>query len=757
MSHATRPPRHVLVAASLCAGLLIASASAGLSTSPSLADGPTLAARAPVAAAATANVSPAPLPKCATPKVAKTRKIGNPKARKAAQRGLDFLAKQTSAWQEQHKCFGCHVQAVTIEAFAVGRHHQYTVAQNHYDDVVRGLTTIPGGARDAQHGFNYAHGHTLREPSKGFGGAALARHDQWVDQKLSDDLLTTAAHLLKLQQPDGSIRLGWVNPPVGVGTIQGVYQAIQTWKQAYARSADDRWLTAVQKSEAYVQQVIDGWHTSPPQHIQEVNYAVLALLASGVGASEPSMLALQKILLESQSDDGGWSFSVNASALKNATRQVKVKVRHPDPPTAAKQADKTPNKPISKRQIAQDLERQLDRRAQVAVQNRRAMPVAKPAPAQGSGRLHERANVGGMKWPVGKSSPFATGQTLYVLRMMGMTDDAAEVTRGTEWLIKHQSGEGGWSAGGFGKAEAMWGVLGLVSLDVLSLSVKGIVQGQHVEAKHPLTALAWDNSGAQVTHIEVAVDDVRRFASCGDKMAWSLDASALSKGKHIIDVMATNSRGEVSTRRLEVFAGDIYMTQIGSSFSDGGTLLSLRDIAPTSFKHKVAVEVFTTKLDKGKRVADKKVRTIEQDGSQGPLTFFWDGKDAKGKAIEKEDKFIARLTVRDAKGKTRQTAEQQFVHATLAQQRARYDQLAGNIKLGNKMASANTTVELLDEAGNVVQSTRSTATGQYRFKNIDRKKQYKVRVKKDGYNAPARTVDFDDAKPAEQKADFNLQ
>src|SRR5687767_15026040 len=36
---------------------------------------------------------------------------GNPRARAAAQRGLDFLAANTKAWQKQHGCYGCHVQA----------------------------------------------------------------------------------------------------------------------------------------------------------------------------------------------------------------------------------------------------------------------------------------------------------------------------------------------------------------------------------------------------------------------------------------------------------------------------------------------------------------------------------------------------------------------------------------------------------------------------------------------------------------------
>src|SRR5437899_411652 len=49
---------------------------------------------------------------------------GNPKARAVAQRGLEYLAKASADWTKKNRCFGCHVQAVTLEALAVGNHHQ---------------------------------------------------------------------------------------------------------------------------------------------------------------------------------------------------------------------------------------------------------------------------------------------------------------------------------------------------------------------------------------------------------------------------------------------------------------------------------------------------------------------------------------------------------------------------------------------------------------------------------------------------------
>jgi|GEM_PF-652677 len=629
---------------------------------------------------------------------ASKRKEANPEARLAAQKGLDFLATNTAAWQEQHKCFGCHVQAVTLEAFAVGRHHQYEVKDASYKVALDGLTTIPGGTRTGS-GLRYAHGDSLQAPSKAFGGAALGRHDQWVDQTATEDLLETAKQLLTYQQEDGSVKLDWLNPPVGVGSVQGAYQAIQTWQQSYARTADPRWLTAAQKSEAFLQRTIDGWYKAKPQHIQEVNYAILGLLAAGVGTEEESLKMLRGLLLKLQNEDGGWGFNINESTK-----------------------------------------------------------TAKPRGEQ------EGWNIFPGKFNSmisdGNSNPFATGQTLYTLRMMGMSDSDRTIQKGTEWLMKKQQKSGGWSASGFGKAEAMWGVLGLVSLDVLSLKVVGITRGMHVEDNQMFGVEAWDNSGAKVVKIEFAVDDIPTHAVCGDDMGHTWDTTGLEEGKHIVDVRAINDRGEVSSRRFEVYSGDVYLTQLGSSFTDGGTMISLRNIAPKKLENSVQLEVYSTKEIDGVAKADKKLRSMKSAGTQGAMTFFWDGKDTKGKESKSGKKYIARLTFFDKQGKKRQSEELEFVHDSYEAQRARYAEVGGQLQFGDdQMAGvANTEVELVDEKGNVVQSTRSTSSGNYRFRNVDKKKKYKVRVKKKGYKTQEKSLDsFDEEEPAaEADADFKL-
>jgi squalene-hopene/tetraprenyl-beta-curcumene cyclase len=625
---------------------------------------------------------------------AKSKRVerANPEARAAAQRGLNFLQDVTSKWQAQHNCYGCHVQAVTLEAFAVGTKHQYEVAPKSYNSVLAGLTTAPGGAR-GQHGLVYSHGNSLQAPSKAFGGAAFARHDQWIDQRMSDDLLKTAAELLAYQSAStGEINLGgWINLPVGAGSVQAAYQAIQTWQQSYARSADDRWLTAVQRSEKFLQATLKAWEKNPPTKLQDINYMTMGMLAAGVGTSEDSLVKLQAKMLAAQNPDGGWSFEV--------------------PVTAA------------------------------ATQNSSGATIDRAMPRSSS-----------------PSNAFMTGQTLYALRLLGLTDDHDAVARGTKWLIDKQLPTGGWSSAGFGKAEAMWGVLGLVSLDVLSVSIHGVKHGQRVHGTPQLGVEAWDNSGARVAKVELYVNDLLVYGACGDSLTYQWDASSLATGKHIVEARATNTKGAMSRQRVELFAGDVYLTQVGAEFSDNGTLLTLRNIAPSEMKANVRAEIFSTRQEKGVVVADKSLATLEEPSAQGAMSFFWNGKDAKGQAMKAGERYMARLSFVDADGKQRQSEEVQFIHDTREAQRDRYGEVAGGVNFAaDQREAANAEIELVDEQGNVVQRTRSTANGQYRFKGVETDKRYKVRVKKDGYeektSAPMKAAP---ASRGEAQHDFSL-
>lgn len=336
-------------------------------------------------------------------------------------------------------------------------------------------------------------------------------------------------------------------------------------------------------------------------------------------------------------------------------------------------------------------------------------------------------------WSMSPGTPaYATGQALYVLRKAGFTDRDPVVAKGTRYLTDHQLASGGWSARGFGKAEAMWGVLGLVSIDVLSLTVQGLEDGQHVRDRVSVTALAKDNQGRGVRDVQLFVDDVRIGAECGDTLAATWDTRGLTPGAHVVEVRAANHRGDMARRRLVVYSGDTRLVEPGSRWEDDGTLLSVRDLAPGGGAHKVELTIHA--MDGEGAEAGRAVHDTWTEGRQGALKFWWDGKDEAG-AAQPRAKYLARFRWKDAQGAVVHTLDHVFVHARPEMQRATYGQVGGRIQFEDGSSAANATVELVDEEGRVVRQARSTAEGAWSFRNVDAKK-YKVRIRKDSEEGP---------------------
>lgn len=560
----------------------------------------------------------------------------DPRTRDSAQRGINFLSHATADWAQRNQCYGCHVQAVTLEALSVGMHHQYDVPKPDFLAIKDSMLTHSGGAHGPQGLWHSGFPKTART----FGGAAFARYDQYVDTDLKADLLRVAQQLRDYQEADGSVHGDHQSYPVTTGVMQSTYQAMQTWRQAYARTADTTWLAPIQKAEHYVAETAAKWDgIKGVIYLQDVNYAVMGLAAAGVSRSEETQGRLIRALTSQQNKDGGWGFTGDSS------------------------------------------------------------------------------------------DAYATGQTLYTLRTVGMGENDAAVSKGIAWLVKHQQADGGWGAAGSGKAEAMWALLGLVSVDVMSVGLKGIVDGSRVKAKETLEVEARDNKANGIQRVQLFVDDVKLAEACGGKLSFAWDTSALPSGKHIVDAVAINGKNQVSRRRVEVFAGDVFLTQVGSHFQGDTTSFSLRNLARQEEKGTVRLKVFATKGDKS---ADKGelVYQAQQAATPGAMAVDWKGVDEKGKA-KARGRYIAEL-VYERDGRVVQTETVPFFQDTEEAQHAAFAEVQGNLSVRGAAPAANTRVDLVDDQGRVLQSTVTTEAGNYRFKNVDSGK-YKVRVQKKGF------------------------
>jgi len=556
--------------------------------------------------------------------------------RTAAQKGLDFLGQDTARWQRSNACYGCHVQAVTLEGLAVGMHHQYRVPKASLDEVLRGILQMPGGARTPG-GLTHS---GYPRTAKTFGAGAFARYDALVDAKLTDELLRLAKELLAFQDARGMVSGDHQSYPVTTGPMQATFQAAQAWRQAYARTADDVWLAPLRGAEKYLDSTARSWSAKPEAiYLQDLNYAAMGLLIAGASPAEPHLARLVAHLESRQRKDGGWGLADGSDA-------------------------------------------------------------------------------------------FATGQTIATLKLAGKTEADASVRRGLRWLVEHQKKDGGWGHGGAGRAEAMWGVLGLVSVDVVSIAVQGVTDGEHVAPSMKLTVKATDNSGAAVKGIEVLVDDVSATKAAGDALSFEWDTRALATGKHTVDVVAVNQKGLTSRRRFELFAGDFFLTELGTRYLDEGTQVTLRDIVPEGLQGEVRLEVRAA----GPGAKRDVLFTSTQSARHGATAFVFGGKDASGRPFAR-GRYEATVSFLDEAKRPRQVETLVFVHDTREAQQARYAEVQGKLDLARDgSGAANALVELVDERGAVVQRVKSNAAGQYRFKNLDDGK-YKVRVQKEGFRA----------------------
>ncbi len=239
-------------------------------------------------------------------------------ARKAAERGLDFLQKDAAQWRKDRQCASCHHGVMTVWALAEAKSQGYEVAAEAFADTVKWtkdrLLERIDLPRDTRPGWSM-----VSTPALYLSLMALSVPKQ--DAVTADELKRIAGHLVRHQEEDGS--WSWAsapakNRPPPVFESDEVATLLATLALGEQTPADPK-----EKSEARdARQKAAAWlqKEKPTDTTQAAALRLLVKVKAGAAAK-----AVQEDVdrfLSRQNKDGGWGQVPDALSDAYATGQA---------------------------------------------------------------------------------------------------------------------------------------------------------------------------------------------------------------------------------------------------------------------------------------------------------------------------------------------------------------------------------------------------------------------------------------------------
>ncbi len=238
--------------------------------------------------------------------------------RQAAQVGLDWLQSTAVAWQEEHKCYGCHVQSQALMGMAIARANDYRVSDEAYFTLLNGIASFQKD-NGAWHNGSYV-------AAAQFGAMALAVAAHRGKEGRNDTLMRAVHFLLKAQQQDGRVILDQTLPPIMQGDIQATANARIAFSLA-AKLAPPTEASDIERAE---KQALRWLPTAELKTNQDRAMRILGLATEDPedrkGIREPLELA-KADLLKHQLQDGGWAEEDSKGSNAFATGQALYALR----------------------------------------------------------------------------------------------------------------------------------------------------------------------------------------------------------------------------------------------------------------------------------------------------------------------------------------------------------------------------------------------------------------------------------------------
>jgi len=215
----------------------------------------------------------------------------------AAQRGIEWLQSAAPAWQEHHKCFGCHVQAQVVMGLAVATRSDYIVSRAALHDLVEFTTS-----QQFEDGtFECCPRCCIYEAQDGtpYGAMELAYWDDLENIKKDPAFLKAVDWLVSHQHPNGEMPTVELTEPVLQGSFAPTANTLVAVEEAFRQTGDKRYKNALDLGLQWIA-------SSTPQTTQDEVFQILALSKFAAATQQPRIQRRVEQLISEEDPKGGW-------------------------------------------------------------------------------------------------------------------------------------------------------------------------------------------------------------------------------------------------------------------------------------------------------------------------------------------------------------------------------------------------------------------------------------------------------------------
>lgn len=210
--------------------------------------------------------------------------------RQAAQVGVEWLQSASYEWQQDHGCFGCHVQGQVLMGLSIAKNNQYQVNPDYYQSLYDFLLK-----KQNEDGTYHGNNHVTATQFAAMGMAYV----QGSGGKKTPQFLKAVDWLLTQQKESGEFDLDHEEPPIDQGELMTTSNAVVSLMQAFQETGQDKYKKAAERALNWIA-------TAPTQSNQDKVMKVLALSQYGSGAQKQVAGEVVEQLKKEQAPDGGW-------------------------------------------------------------------------------------------------------------------------------------------------------------------------------------------------------------------------------------------------------------------------------------------------------------------------------------------------------------------------------------------------------------------------------------------------------------------